>query len=36
MPKKKYIVHKKQRFDAVTFAMTLFCAKKIKNIKVAE
>lgn len=28
MSEEKYIEQKKQRFDNVTFAMTLFCAKK--------
>ena len=31
MPKEKYIEQKKQRFDDLTFSMTLFCAKKSKN-----
>ena len=32
MPKKKYTEQNKQRFDDVTFSMTLFCAKKQKKI----
>lgn len=32
MSEEKYIEQKKQRFDNVIFAMTLFCAKKKKSL----